>query len=250
MASFYQTQALGEPLVMNQLEAPALPRQLYRAAKVREFDRIAIEEYGIPGFELMRRAGRAAFGLLQARWPEARRIAVFCGAGNNGGDGYIVAARAAQLGLDVRLYMLVAAEALQGDARSAYQLALEAGVEPRCWDGDSLGDNDVIVDGLLGTGISGAVREHYGRAIEAINQTALPVLALDILFRLSASSKVCSAQMVEPVLGNFISMIWRYQPRCWRHSRPTVHAWMRRTCGTICNRDPARPIKVTVVMCW
>jgi hydroxyethylthiazole kinase-like uncharacterized protein yjeF len=175
---------------MNQLEAPPLPRQLYRAAKVREFDRIAIEDHGIPGFELMRRAGRAAFGLLRSNWPEASRIAVFCGAGNNGGDGYIVAARAAQLGLDVRLYMLVAAERLQGDARSAYQLALEAGVEPRSWDGDSLADSDVIVDGLLGTGISGAVREDYGRVIAAINQAALPVLALDIPSGLSSDTGV------------------------------------------------------------
>jgi NAD(P)H-hydrate epimerase len=165
---------------MSQIESPALPRQLFCAASVRELDRIAIEQHGIPGFELMRRAGRAAFNLLHGRWPQARCIAVFCGAGNNGGDGYIVAARAVQLGLDVRLYMLTGAERLQGDARTAYELAVEAGVVPQPWQGAGLGEVDVIVDGLLGTGISGSVREDYRHAIEAINSAAAPVLALDI----------------------------------------------------------------------
>ena len=175
---------------MNQIDVPLLPHQLYCAAKVREFDRIAIADHGIPGLELMRRAGRAAFGLLHSIWPEASRIAIFCGAGNNGGDGYIVAARAAQLGLNVRLYMLAEAGRLQGDARSAYQLALESGVEPRTWDGDSLAHVDVIVDGLLGTGIKGVVREDYARAIAAINEAALPVLALDIPSGLNSDTGV------------------------------------------------------------
>jgi NAD(P)H-hydrate epimerase len=165
---------------MSQIESTVLPRQLYCAAKVRQLDGIAIQQHGIPGFELMRRAGRAAYELLQSKWPAARCIAVFCGAGNNGGDGYIVAARAAQLGLDVRLYMLVAAERLQGDARRAYDRAVEAGVKPQAWHGADFAGTDVIVDGLLGTGISGAVRENYQRVINAINQAGVPVLALDI----------------------------------------------------------------------
>ncbi len=64
---------------------PELPLQLYRAEQVRELDRIAIQDIGIPGFTLMRRAARAAFDRLLAQWPEPDKITLFCGAGNNGG---------------------------------------------------------------------------------------------------------------------------------------------------------------------
>ncbi len=165
---------------MSQNEANALPRSLYRASSVRELDRIAIEEHAIPGFELMRRAGRAAFSVLQHSWPHARRIAVFCGAGNNGGDGFVLAARALQHGIGVDLYMLAGAQRLRGDARSAYELAREAGVEPKSADAIDLDGVDVIVDGLLGTGLSGPVRGAYLEVIEQLNQAAAPIFSLDI----------------------------------------------------------------------
>ena len=75
---------------------------LYTAAQVRELDRLAIAG-GIAGFELMRRAGQAAFASLQQRWPDRSPIEVFCGGGNNGGDGYIVAALAAESSLPVKV---------------------------------------------------------------------------------------------------------------------------------------------------
>ncbi|MFI0376810.1 MAG: NAD(P)H-hydrate epimerase, partial [Candidatus Thiodiazotropha sp.] len=64
-----------------------LPYALYRARQVREFDRIAIEEYDIPGAELMERAGSGAYRFLKQRWPDLSEIVVVCGMGNNGGDG-------------------------------------------------------------------------------------------------------------------------------------------------------------------
>src|SRR3989338_8382196 len=76
-----------------------LPEALYTAAQVRELDRLAIEERGIAGATLMQRAGAAAFELLRVRWPRARRIAVVCGPGNNGGDGYVLARLAGEQGL-------------------------------------------------------------------------------------------------------------------------------------------------------
>ena len=69
----------------------ALPIALYRAAQVRELDRIAIQERGIPGYTLMSRAGATAFAALQERWPQTRRVVVVCGGGNNGGDAYAAA---------------------------------------------------------------------------------------------------------------------------------------------------------------
>lgn len=180
-----------------QANQAVLPRQLYRAASVRQLDRSAIEGHGISGIQLMRRAGRAAFELLRECWPEARSLALFCGAGNNGGDAYILAARALQCGYTVRLFQLQAADRLQGDARAAYDMALDAGVQAEAWDGQSLADAEVIVDGLLGTGLRGEVREPYRQAIDAINDAPQPVLALDI------PSGLCSDTGV--VLGAAVS---------------------------------------------
>ncbi|MEW8586664.1 MAG: NAD(P)H-hydrate epimerase, partial [Candidatus Thiodiazotropha sp.] len=93
-----------------------LPYALYRADQVREFDRIAIEEFDIPGAELMERAGSCAFRFMQARWPDLSEILVVCGMGNNGGDGYVVARLASQAGLRVRVLQLGDALKLKGDA--------------------------------------------------------------------------------------------------------------------------------------
>ena len=80
-----------------------LPAALYTAAQTRELDRLAIAA-GTPGAELMERAGQAAFDALCERWPQASKLAVLCGGGNNGGDGYIVARLAQKAGYQVRLF--------------------------------------------------------------------------------------------------------------------------------------------------
>lgn len=156
-----------------------IPIDLYRAADVRELDRTAIQAQGIPGFDLMSRAGAAAFALLRERWPQARSIAVVCGVGNNGGDGYVVAALARQAGLAPQVLQLGDAGKIRGDALLARQLAEQHGVPVAAFDPARL-QADVIVDGLLGTGLTGAVRGESAGAIDAINVSGIPVLALDI----------------------------------------------------------------------
>lgn len=156
-----------------------LPSDLYRAADVRELDRIAIQEHGIPGFDLMSRAGLAAFALLRQRWPQAARIAIVCGGGNNGGDGYVVATLAQQAGLNPVVYQVGDPQRIAGDARQAREQAQAAGVAIRPFEAPAL-TGDIIVDALLGTGLSGDVRGESAQAIAAINRTGLPVLALDI----------------------------------------------------------------------
>jgi NAD(P)H-hydrate repair Nnr-like enzyme with NAD(P)H-hydrate epimerase domain len=105
-----------------------LPLELYRAEQVRGFDRAAIEGLGIPGATLMARAGAAAFRALRARWPEARRLAVVCGAGNNGGDGYVVARLAREAGLEAGVLAVADPARLRGDALGAAAAARDAGV--------------------------------------------------------------------------------------------------------------------------
>src|ERR1051325_289545 len=92
-----------------------LPIPIYSVAQLRDIDRRAIQSQGIPGTALMARAGAAAFRALQTRFPRAERIAVICGPGNNGGDGYEVARLAKKAGLGVAVYT-VGKTAEQGDA--------------------------------------------------------------------------------------------------------------------------------------
>ncbi|HHH36656.1 MAG TPA: NAD(P)H-hydrate dehydratase [Gammaproteobacteria bacterium] len=157
-----------------------LPHTLYRAAEVRALDRIAIEDCGIPGAELMARAGRAAFTHLRALWPEARRLAVLCGGGNNGGDGFVLARCAHEAGLAVEVRLLGESARLKGDALEAWQAMEAAGFSARPYGGESLDGFDAIVDALLGTGLDRPVEGRWRAAIEAVNAAGAPVLALDI----------------------------------------------------------------------
>lgn len=156
-----------------------LPITLYRTAQVRELDRIAIQDRGISGFELMSRAGYEVFQCFRNKWPTTRSVAVFCGAGNNAGDGYIVARLALEAGLKVSVYSLANPENSKGDALTAYQNYREAKGAIIPFQGDELIDEDVIVDALLGTGLDRPVTGLYAVAIQVINQAPAHVVAVD-----------------------------------------------------------------------
>lgn len=158
-----------------------LPDSLYQAKQIREAERIAIEELGVSGMQLMSRAGAAAFAELQGRWPERRRLIVFCGAGNNGGDGYVLARLALQAGYAVCVYAVGDVKLLQGDARTACESFLQSGgaFGPFAA-GEPLPKDGVIVDALLGTGLNRPVGADYAPAIAAINASVCPVLAIDL----------------------------------------------------------------------
>ena len=158
-----------------------LPESLFRGAQIREAERIAIEELQIPAWQLMRDAGQAAFGELQRRWPELRVLTVYCGQGNNGGDGYVLAALALQAGYQVKVYAITAVAALKGDALIAGQAFLHAGGTVEEFSVTlPLPAEGVIVDALLGTGLNRQVGGDYAPAIAAINSSSCPVLAVDI----------------------------------------------------------------------
>ena len=158
----------------------SLPSALYSVAQVRAFDAQAIASQGVTGYTLMQRAGEAAVRALRAGWPAARRVGVACGAGNNGGDGYVVARALRAAGMEVRLHALADPADLRGDARRACDDFLGAGGTLQAASPAELADCEVIVDGLLGTGYKPPLREAYASAISAINASGRPVLALDI----------------------------------------------------------------------
>lgn len=163
------------------------PRALYTAAQVRAFDRLAIENYGIAGVELMERAGQAAWSLLRERWPEARRILVLTGAGNNGGDGFVVARLAKAAGHEVRVVQLGARERLRGDALLNAQRWKAAEGAWDDFDG-TLPPADLVVDAMLGTGLERPVAGPWQRAIDVLNTSGMPSLAIDIPSGLNADT--------------------------------------------------------------
>lgn len=150
---------------------------LYTAADAYAVDAAAIAA-GTPSIQLMKRAGRAAFELVAERFPNTELVNIYAGGGNNGGDGYVLAGLLAQRLFPVQVIALVAPEQLQGDARLAYEFAVQEGVSV-----SPLGAapaNGIVVDAILGIGLRGQVREQAAVAIEQINTCGLPVVALDI----------------------------------------------------------------------
>ncbi len=156
-----------------------LPHALYRAEQVRELDRCAIKDHGIPGAELMQRAGAAAYRELQNRWPDAREVTVLCGTGNNGGDGYVLARLAHEAGLAVRVLQLGDSSRLRDDALAKANAYRDAGasVEPYR---ELPRRTDLIVDAVFGTGLEREVQGSWAEAIGQINAHRAPKLAIDI----------------------------------------------------------------------
>jgi NAD(P)H-hydrate epimerase len=165
---------------------PALPRQLYTAAQTRELDRRAIAS-GISGYALMTRAGQAAFHLLRERWPEAARIVVLTGPGNNGGDGYVLARLAWNQHLDVKVLTVGNHDPLTGEAAEAANDATRARVPEKSWKGE-LPEADVYVDALFGTGLNKPLSADFAAVIAALNKSGKPVLALDLPSGLQADT--------------------------------------------------------------
>ena len=182
------------------MSAPHRDTALFTSAQSRAIDRRAIDELGIPGFELMARAASAAFAQLRRRWPEARHLRIVCGSGNNGGDGFLVGREALQAGLAVDLVALGMPKE-GGDAAKARQAFLDAGgVLTVPDDDDSLASPDLIVDAIYGTGLNRAPEGEAKRAIEAINAAGVPVFALDIPSGLSADTGACPGVAVRAVV--------------------------------------------------
>lgn len=149
---------------------------LYTTAQVRALDRAAVDG-GIAGIELMERASRAALDVLQRRWPQARSVGVLCGPGNNGGDGFLLAALARAAGLQASVVAI--SDHASGDAGLARERLLREGGQVLPAD-FALPDADVYVDALFGSGLNRAPGGEAARLIAALNAQSRPVLALDV----------------------------------------------------------------------
>lgn len=183
-----------------------LPTKLYLTEQVRAMDRMAIEEKGIPGIDLMRKAGAAVFELIQKDYSN-KNLIVFCGAGNNAGDGYVVAALALKTGVNVDVYCLSSPSELKGDALTAYQDYLMAGGFAMMFDANRMLKKGIIIDALLGTGLDRLVSGDYEIAINCIKQSKLPVIAIDIPSGLNADTgNVMGCAVKADVSVSFIAL--------------------------------------------
>lgn len=166
---------------MNELQ-PVLDRKL-----ARELDRRATEELGIPSIVLMENAGRGAADLL-CRLGIKGLVLVCCGRGNNGGDGFVLARHLDLRGHSVKVALWADPATLTGDADVNYHIILRSGIPIEVFlteaDCDRFAEEcrqaEWIVDALLGTGSAGKPRPPIDRAIDAINASGVPVLALDL----------------------------------------------------------------------
>jgi len=160
--------------------------------QIRRIDRMAIEDYGLPGIVLMENAGRGAARIALDMLPEPSkaRVIIFCGKGANGGDGFVIARYLHNAGVDVATCLTARIEDISpgSDAGVNLQVAHRMGIaveeiaDPEAADaaGGRLADFDLVVDALLGTGLAGEVREPARTLIERINACGRPVLAVDI----------------------------------------------------------------------
>ena len=209
-----------------------LPTTLYLADQVRELDRIAIHEYGIAGFELMSKAARFAFHAMIRHWPKTENIIVLCGAGNNAGDGYVLASIAKKKGLGIRCIAFSDTAKLSGDAQTAFQECLRTETEITPYDVlgpigfsemlHSLPKDSVLVDALFGTGLCRAVEGDYLNAIQQINERkacacvakcpSFNILAIDIPSGLDANTgqvlgECLKADLTATFIGNKLGLM-------------------------------------------
>ncbi len=160
--------------------------------EVRSFDAWAINELGIPGLVLMENAGRSCAELIKEKLADIKepKVCIFCGTGNNGGDGYVIARHLFNAGFKVIVVLCGESSKVKGDAKTNLDILQKLGQPIEQLDieksdversvRDFAAAADMLVDALFGTGLQGSLSEKYQRLINAINDLRLPVLAVDI----------------------------------------------------------------------
>ncbi len=170
--------------------------RVLNATQMREADRRTIEEIGIPSLVLMENAGRQVVAAMEANLEDlgGSSVAVLCGRGNNGGDGFVVARTLWQHGIDVVAFVIGAAAEVSGDARVNLDVVARLGVpvievpDGPAWELQSTDvlSRDVIVDALFGTGLKTPLGGLYETVVADVNASAVPVVAVDLPSGLSA----------------------------------------------------------------
>ncbi|QTM98123.1 NAD(P)H-hydrate dehydratase [Sediminibacillus dalangtanensis] len=155
------------------------------AKEMYEADRYAMETIGIEGKLLMENAGRAIADKAAERMSKTMRILVMCGSGSNGGDGFVIARTLLNWGYTVRVFQLAPDGKITGDAAYHKQLYQNIDGKIERWESAAnlvvaLQESDVVIDAMLGIGVTGKLRPPYDQAVETVNEAGLPVISVDI----------------------------------------------------------------------
>ncbi|HAT6346445.1 TPA: NAD(P)H-hydrate dehydratase [Aeromonas hydrophila] len=172
-------------------EVRSLPQSLWRAEQIRALEREWAEREGLALYTLMERAGAALRTYATHHWPHSRCWWIFTGPGNNGGDGYVLARLAKQLGLEPQVIALRDPTELTGDARRAADEWLATGgtvVAAEAGELDRLPAPDLVVDALLGTGVHTQLSPLMTKIVATINGLQVPVLSVDLPSGLNADT--------------------------------------------------------------
>src|SRR5438552_5222373 len=166
--------------------------------QMREADRRTIEEIGITSLVLMENAGRQVVAAIEATHGELleRQVAVLCGRGNNGGDGFVVARTLLQRGVDVSVFLLGQVADVRGDARTNLEILGRLGLtvveiaDSQAWElhFSEVSDCTLIVDAMFGTGLNAPVSGYIESVIADVNASGIPVVSIDLPSGLSADS--------------------------------------------------------------
>jgi hydroxyethylthiazole kinase-like uncharacterized protein yjeF len=170
--------------------------KIVSAREMREIDAMSSLRYGVPSLSLMENAGAAVAAFVRERYPQASRIAVICGKGNNGGDGFVAARQLHLAGKVVEVLLLASPKDLQGDAAAMFArlpvpvVEAHSDAQVREEFGRSFSRVDLLLDAVLGTGFKPPISFLYGSAIAAMNETKLPIVAIDVPSGSDADSTV------------------------------------------------------------
>jgi ADP-dependent NAD(P)H-hydrate dehydratase / NAD(P)H-hydrate epimerase len=180
--------------------------RVLNAAQMRDADRQTIEEIGIPSMVLMENAGRQVVAALEAAFEDLadRQVAVLCGPGNNGGDGFVVARTLHQRGTEAAVFVIGSVGTIKGDARLNVEILSRLGItvveinDEQTWElhFSEISKCDLIVDAIFGTGLKSPLSGMLETVAADINASGIPVTAIDLPSGLSADR-------AEPI-GSFI----------------------------------------------
>jgi len=160
--------------------------KIVSAAEMRDIDRATSERFGVPSLTLMENAGSEVARFILSDYSQAHRIAVICGKGNNGGDGFVVARKLAEAGRAVRVLLLCAPEELRGEAAAMFQeltvrpLVVSEPARLESPDATEMFAADLLVDAVLGTGFRPPVSPLYAAVIGKMNASTALIVAVDI----------------------------------------------------------------------
>ena len=175
----------------------SIPHSIWHADDLRRAEKEAADSLGITLYELMLRAGEAAFTVARSAYPQAAHWLILCGHGNNGGDGYVVARLAVAAGIRVTLLAQESDKPLPEEASAAREAWLNAGGVIHATDIVWPEEIDVIIDGLLGTGLRSAPRDPVATLIARANAHSAPVVALDIPSGLMAQTGTTPGAVIQ-----------------------------------------------------